>query len=107
MTVPVNPQTFTITDPSITADNVTGFRVLFSQTSGGPYTIPVTVPPADIDAAAGTVTGKVSDLNAQLSPGPWFAVAEAVNAAGDSPNSPEAELIVLPLPKAPTAFIFA
>lgn len=104
----INPITFTITDPTITADNVTGFKVLFGQTTGGPYPLSANVPTADINAAAGTVSGTIASLNTQLAPGNWFAVAEAVNLGGSSPNSPEAAFeIIPPLPKAPTAFTLA
>ena len=104
----INPTTFAITDPTLAADNVTGFRVLFSRTKGGPYTLSSVVPATDINAAAGTATGKLTDLNTQLAPGDWFAVSEAVNVSGDSPNSPEfAFTIVPPLPQAPTIFTLA
>jgi hypothetical protein len=108
-TTPVtNPKTFTITDPAITAENVTGFQVLFGRTSGGPYTLTAQVPTADIDAAAGTVTGTIASLESNLAAGAWFAVAEAVNAGGTSANSPEAAFtIVPPAPSAPTGFTVA
>jgi hypothetical protein len=100
-----NPTTFTITDPDITSDNVTGFQVLFGQTSGGPYTLTAQVPQADIDAATGVASGTLAGLNQQLAPGTWYAVAQAINAAGDSPNSPEVEIVITPaLPHAPTGF---
>ena len=44
MTAVVNPTTFTITDPSITAQNVTGFQILLGKTTGGPYTLTAQVP---------------------------------------------------------------
>jgi hypothetical protein len=103
-----NPTSFTITDAKITSDNVTGFQILFGRVTGGPYTLMAQVPNADINAAAGTATGTISSLNETLAPGNWFAVAQAINAAGDSANSPEAELtIVPPLPSPPTGFSFA
>lgn len=105
-----NPLTFTISDPAMTADTVTAFRVLFGQTAGGPYTLTS----AD-DALAnltvnadGTVTGTMAALNEVLAPGTWFAVAEAKNATGYSANSPEASFIIDPpapqMPVAPTGF---
>ena len=103
----INPTTFTITDALITAQGVTGFLVKFSQTSGGPYTLTATVPTADINASAGTVTGTLASLNTTLAPGNWFAVSEAVNAAGDSTNSPEAAFTIEAVPSAPTAFSVA
>lgn len=108
MATVTNPTTFTITDSKITADNVTGFQILFGRTTGGPYTLTAQVPSADINATAGTATGTISSLNETLAPGNWFAVAQSINAAGDSPNSPEAAFtIVPPLPGAPTGFTFA
>ena len=110
MSGPVNPTTFTITDPLIAAENVTGFNVSLGQTPGGPYTLKAPVPAADLvgDAAAGSVTGKIADLNEQLAPGQWYAVASAVNANGESSNSPEvAFTIVPPPPTAPSGFSVA
>lgn len=103
-----NPTTFSITDPTLAADNVTAFQISFGRTSGGPYTLIAPVPTADINATAGSCTGTVASLNEALAPGNWFAVAQAINAGGTGPVSPEAAItIVPPLPKAPTAFIFA
>jgi hypothetical protein len=105
-----NPTTFVITDPALTADSVTAFRVLFGQTPGGPYMLTsaddaltnLTVNPD------GTLTGTIAALNEQLAPGTWFAVAEAKNAAGYSANSPEASFVIdappPPVPSAPTGF---
>lgn len=103
-----NPTTFTITDAKITADNVTGFQILFGKTTGGPYTLTAPVPTADINASAGTATGTIASLNENLAPGNWFAVAQAINAAGNSTNSPEASFVIVPpLPSPPTGFTLA
>lgn len=108
MATVTNPTTFTITDANITAQSVTGFQILFGRTTGGPYTLTAQVPSADINAASGVATGTIASLNETLAPGNWFAVAQAINAGGDSPNSPEAAFtIVPPLPSAPTAFSVA
>lgn len=105
-----NPQTFTIIDPTLTADNVTAFKVLFAQVARGPYLL------ASTDDAItsfttnpdGSVTGKIVDLNTKLAPGTWFAVAEAKNAAGYSGNSPEISFIIdPPVPSDPTGFSVA
>lgn len=103
-----NPTAFTITDPKITAENVTGFQILFGRTAGGPYTLTAPVPAADVNATAGTATGTMASLNEALAPGNWFAVAQALNVTGASTNSPEAAFaIVPPLPSPPTAFTVA
>jgi hypothetical protein len=109
MSGPVNPTTFTITDALVTAESVTGFNVSLGQTSGGPYTLKAPVPAADLaNDASGSVVGKIADLNEQLAPGQWYAVASAVNANGESANSPEAAFtIVPPPPTAPSAFTLA
>jgi hypothetical protein len=105
-----NPLTFTITDPTFTADTVTAFRVLFGQTAGGPYAL-VSADDALVNLTVnpdGTITGQMAGLNEVLAPGTWFAVAEAKNAAGYSTNSPEATFIIdpplPPVPSAPTGF---
>ena len=105
-----NPETFTITDPTLAADGVTAFRLAFGQTAGGPYPLNSTD-----DALAslttnedGSVTGKFKDLNTKLAPGPWFAVPEAKNTAGYSANGPEVSFIIdPPVPSAPTGFTVA
>jgi hypothetical protein len=105
MAVVINPSTFQIVDPTIATDNVTGFQILFGRVSGGPYTLTAQVPAADMNVSTGTVSGTIASLNETLAPGNWFAVSQAVNLAGDSPNSPEVAFqIVPPLPKPPTSF---
>lgn len=107
---PINPKSFTITDAAVAAEAVTGFRVLLSQTDGGPYSLQADVPLADVtvDPVAGTYTGKLDDLHLQLAKGTWYAVAQAVNANGASANSPRTVFdIVPPLPSAPTGFEIA
>lgn len=105
-----NPTTFTIVDPTLSADNVTAFKLLFGQAAGGPY------PLSSTDDALtslttntdGSVTGKFVDLNTKLAPGTWFAVAEAKNAAGYSGNSPEARFVIdAPVPNPPSGFSVA
>jgi hypothetical protein len=103
----VNPTQFTITDASITAQGVTGFQIKFGQVSGGPYTLTAQVPASDINASAGTVTGTIASLNTTLAAGNWFAVSEAINAAGVSTNSPEAAFTIEAVPGAPTGFSVA
>lgn len=102
-----NPKTFTIEDPTITSDNVTGMQIGFGKVSGV-YTLTANVPPADISAAEGSATGNIADLNESLAPGTWFAAAFALNAGGVSAPSPEVEFdIVPPVPAAPTGFSVA
>lgn len=104
MTTPTNPTTFSITDPTFTADGVTTLQVQFGQTSGK-YSLTATVPVADITVANGgaTVSGALSDLEKQLAPGNWFAIAIAINATGASKPSPEIEFTVVPpVPSAPS-----
>ena len=107
MAAVINPTAFTITDPSITAQNVTGFQILFGKTSGGPYTLTAQVPAADINASTGIVTGTIASLNETLAAGNWFAVSQAINAAGDSTDSPEAAFTIEAPPSAPTGFSVA
>jgi hypothetical protein len=112
MTGPVNPTTFTIVDALVTTENVSGFNVSFGQTAGGPYTLKAAVPAADLtNDASGSVTGAVADLNTQLAAGQWYAVATAVNAAGESLPSPEFAFQIVPpappLPTAPSGFSMA
>lgn len=105
----VNPTTFTITDPTFVADEVTGMKLLFGRTSGGPYPTEVDVPASDITAEVnGVVTGKIADLHLTLLGGIYYVVSEAVNSAGVSANSPEyGPIQILPLPAAPTSFTMA
>lgn len=106
MAIVNNPVQFTIVDPKIAVENVTGFNVEFGLKSGV-YTLKAAVPAKDLvgDAAAGSVTGPISDLNTQLAPGTWFAAATAVNANGESAVSPETSFTITPpLPSAPTGF---
>ncbi len=105
----VNPKTFTIVDPTASAEGVTGMNVKFGRTTGGPYTLVAPVPAKDLSTeASGTVTGALSDLESTLAPGNWFAVATAVNSAGESaPTAEFAFSITPPLPSAPTSFTLA
>lgn len=105
----VNPTTFTITDPTFVTDEVTGMKLLFGSATGGPYPTSVNVPASDITAeVGGVVTGKIADLHLTLPGGIYYAVAEAVNSAGVSGNSPEyGPIQILPLPAAPTSFTMA
>lgn len=106
---PVNPTTFTITDPVASAEGVTGFNVDLAQKAGGPYTLKAPVPAADLSTeATGTITGNIADLKLQLAPGTWYAVATAVGPSGESLASPEVAFdIVPPPPSAPTGFSVA
>lgn len=103
---PVNPKTFTITDAVATAEHVTGFNVKLGRASGT-YTLVAPVPSADLSTlGSGVVAGAITDLNLQLAPGTWFAVATAVSANGESLASPEAVFdIVPPPPSPPTSFV--
>ena len=104
----VNPKSFTITDPTFVADQVTSMNLCFGTAKGGPYPTVVAVPAADITAeVGGVVTGTFASLNETLAPGIWYGVAQAVNGAGTSGNSPEYEFQILPLPAAPTSFTLA
>lgn len=105
-----NPTTFTIVDPTLAADSVTGFRLLFGQVSGGPYPLSSTDDALSslTTNADGSVTGKFVDLNTKLAPGTWFAVSEAKNTAGYSGNSPEISFVIdAPVPNPPTGFTVA
>lgn len=104
-----NPTTFTITDSTATADNVTSFDVDFGRASGQ-YTLtaPVPIENVTVDTTKNTYTGKIADLHQQLGAGQWFCAARAVNANGVSAESPEATFtIVPPPPSAPEAFSVA
>jgi hypothetical protein len=105
----INPKTFTIVDPVATAEGVTGMNVKFGRTTGGPYTLVAAVPTKDLATEdSGTITGALSDLESTLAPGDWFAVATAVNAAGESAPTPEVAFqISPPLPSTPTSFTLA
>jgi hypothetical protein len=105
----VNPTTFTVTDPTFATDAVTGMRLLFGSATGGPYPTVVNVPASDIaEVTGGVVTGKVADLHLTLPGGIYYVVAQAVNGAGVSGNSPEyGPIQILPLPAAPTSFTMA
>ena len=105
----INPKTFTIVDLLATIEGVTGMNVKFSRTTGGPYTLVAAVPAKDLSTeASGTVTGALSDLESTLAPGSWFAVATAVNSAGESgPTAEFAFQITPPLPSAPSGFTLA
>lgn len=107
MALPNNPSTFTITDPKFGAEFVTGFNVKFGRVSKT-YTLSAPVPSADINAASGSASGTIAELNQVLAPGTWFAAATAVNASGESAVSPEASFtITAPVPSAPSAFTVA
>jgi hypothetical protein len=113
VTLAGQPKTFTITDAVAQTENVTEFNILIGTISGGPYPVTCKVSPADV--ATEEATGLVSVATANLSPvptfqdgGTYYAVANAVNATGTSPNSPEFGFKVpLPLPSAPTSFTVA
>lgn len=108
--IPHNPATFTIVDPTLAAEGVTAFKLLFGQQAGGPYTLSsaddaITSMTTNDD---GSVTGKFADLNTKLAPGQWFAVPEAKNSAGYSTNGPEVTFIIdPPVPSPPTGFTVA
>lgn len=109
-----NPTTFTITDAKASAEKVTAFRVLLSQTQGGPYTLSSTDDALSsltqgTDASGNaTYTGTIASLNLGLAAGTWFAVAQAKNSGGYSANSPEVAFdIVPPPPSPPTGFAIA
>lgn len=108
MTAVVNPQTVTIGDPSISAQNVTSFKVLVGTATGGPYTTSVgTLPNSALTDSATGATGPFSAITfspALQSFTTYFAVCEAVNAQGASGNSPEVEFLLETAPTAPTSF---
>jgi len=109
-----NPTTFTITDAKASAEKVTAFRLLLSQTQGGPYTLSSTddalasLTQGTDPSGQATYTGTIAALNLGLAPGTWYAVAEAKNAGGYSANSPEVAFdVVPPPPSPPTGFSVA
>lgn len=112
MAATINPNTVSITDPNITLENVTSFKVLVGTISGGPYTFSsAAVPVSSLTAGAnGLESGPFSSL--VFSPPlksftTYFAVAEAVNAIGVSGNSPEASFLLETAPSAPTLLAFS
>jgi hypothetical protein len=110
MTV-LNPNTITITDAKVITDAITSFVVKAATVSGGPYTASqVSLPLSSLTVNAGVATGPLPPAalwTPPLSNGTYFIVAEAVNAAGVSGNSPEATFQELALPSAPTALSVA
>jgi hypothetical protein len=103
----INPTTFTITDAIATAEGVTGFNIHLGRVSGV-YTLSAPVPAADLSTeASGQITGKIADLNLQLAPGDWFAVATAVSAGGESGFSPELAFTIVAVPSPPSGFFVA
>jgi hypothetical protein len=104
MATPVlNPTTFTI----VATPNLTGMNILVGVASGGPYnntTFKLTAAEIAAGAASGTYTGTLSSVGDTLVPGIYYAVPEAVNAAGTSPAGPEASWTVQAAPSAPTGF---
>lgn len=106
----VSGKTFTLTDATAAADQVTAFNIKFGAASGV-YDQVCQLDAADV--AAEVATGSVSDAIASLippavlTPGKtYFAIATAVNATGESGPSPEFKFTVaLGLPAAPSSFI--
>jgi len=107
------PQSFTIVDPTAGVENVTKLNVLIGTVSGGPYPVSCTVDAADVttEDSTGTATipvAKLSPVPTFQDGGTYYAVANATNATGTGPNSPEIGFsIPLPLPSAPTSFSVA
>ncbi len=95
----VNPDTFTITDPTLQADQVTSMNVKFG-TKSGTYTLVANVPVSS--PSSGVITGKVADLHQQLAQGTWFSACSAVSAAGESANGPETSFVIQAIPAPPT-----
>lgn len=104
----VNPTTFTITDPNVTAEGVTSFDVDLGTKSGA-YTLTASVPVSSVtvNATAGTYTGTISSLHESLAPGTWYCACRAVNAAGVSLESAETTFVIQAVPSAPTGFTVA
>lgn len=111
MALVLNPKTFTITDANVAAQEVTSFTVLVGTTTGGPYTTSTaSAPLATLTVSGSTYAAAYTSLtfSPALSEGvTYFAVVEAVNAAGVSGNSPEVSFSLLAAPSAPTAFTVA
>ena len=110
MAVVLNPTTFNITDTLASVQSITGLKILVGTVSGGPYTagtFNLTAAEVSAGLASGNFTGTLASIGENLGPGTYFAVAEAVNTAGTSANSPEVSIQVLAAPTAPTVFIVA
>jgi hypothetical protein len=106
--VVINPKTVTIGDASIAAQDVTSFLILVGTVTGGPYTFSTgTLPNSSLTDSATGATGPFSAITwstALADSTVYYAVCEAVNAAGDSTNSPEAAFQLLVAPSPPTTF---
>lgn len=109
MTAVVNPKTFSITDPTFTADAVTAMTISVGTAAGGPYSLVLPVPAADLSSqSGGVVTGAVTGLTHwPTTAGTYFAVATATNATGTSSPSPEASFQIQATANPPTALSFA
>ena len=100
--------TVKIGDMNVVAESITAFKIRVGTAAGGPYTTSVaTVPLASmtsnnnvymIDLASVTFTPPLQNGVT------YFAVAEADNAGGESPNSPETSFQIVPAPTAPISF---
>lgn len=109
MTAPiVSGKNFEIDDATAAAEGVTGFN-FHVGTASGQYATVAALSVADV--AAELLAGKIVDALANLVPPvalipgtTYFAVATAVNAAGESPMSPEFTFTVAKTPSAPTGF---
>ena len=110
MTATVNPVNMNVGDTSAAAQGVTAFKVLLGTQSGGPYTAAATsVALSAMTDNAGVYTVAMAALtwNPPLQNGvTYFAVCEAENAGGLSPNSPEASFQMVSAPTAPTSLSF-
>jgi hypothetical protein len=110
MSAVVNPTNMNVADANAAANGVTAFKVSLGTASGGPYTGPVaTVPVASMTNNGSVYTVPMAQVtwNPALTNGvTYFGVAEAVNAGGASPPSPEASFQMVSLPTAPTALSF-
>lgn len=110
-TVITNPTTVTINDASISAQQVTSFKVLGGLTTGGPYTtLTGTLDNSLLTDSATGATGPFKDIVWTAAPTPftvYYCVVEAVDAQGVSSNSPEAAFQLAAAPTAPTSLVFS
>lgn len=111
MAATINPTTITVTDASASAQQVTSFKILVGTVSGGPYSASAaTIPTSSFSASGSNLVCPFSaaTFSPALNPDTtYFAVCEAVNAAGSSGNSPEASFFLEPAPSSPTALAFS
>lgn len=99
----LNPKVgFTLAQPNMSAQDVTGATVQWGPTSGGPYTSSYVVPAASVatEEASGSITVPIAGV--PLPAGVSYCVATLTNAAGVSAVSDEVGVQILAVPTAPT-----